>query len=90
MIVGDYAILIHAGFSKVKALLLNFLTALSALLGTIIGVIIGTSFHDAEKWILAFIAGRLLPLLQTLLSTDLCRWIFIHRPCRYVASSVKN
>ncbi len=34
---GDMGVLIHAGFGRKKALVLNFLTALSAILGGIIG-----------------------------------------------------
>jgi zinc and cadmium transporter len=31
--IGDFGVLVHGGFSKRKALMLNFLTALTALLG---------------------------------------------------------
>lgn len=31
--IGDFAVLVHGGFKKKKALLMNFLTALSAVLG---------------------------------------------------------
>ena len=34
---GDFSVLIHSGFSKKKALLYNFISALSAVLGGIIG-----------------------------------------------------
>lgn len=34
---GDFAVLVHSGFKKKKALTLNFLSALSAVLGGIIG-----------------------------------------------------
>jgi len=34
---GDFGVLLHAGFSPVKALLLNFLTAWSALVGALVG-----------------------------------------------------
>ncbi len=36
--IGDFGVLLHAGFSKRKALLLNFLTALSAVLGAVIAL----------------------------------------------------
>src|SRR3989338_10940054 len=35
--IGDFGILVHGGFSKNKALLANFLTAITALIGGIIG-----------------------------------------------------
>ncbi len=34
---GDFAVLIHSGFNKAKALMLNFLSALSAVIGGILG-----------------------------------------------------
>jgi zinc and cadmium transporter len=37
---GDFSILIYSGFSKIKAVLLNFLVALTAILGVIIGYFI--------------------------------------------------
>jgi zinc and cadmium transporter len=39
--IGDFGILLHGGFSKSKALLLNFITALTAIIGAIIALIIG-------------------------------------------------
>jgi len=39
--IGDFAVLIHAGYSKARALWLNFLSALSALLGLALVFILG-------------------------------------------------
>jgi len=43
---GDFAVLIHSGYSKARALKLNFLSALSAVLGGIIGFV---AFDLAES-----------------------------------------
>ncbi|MCF7798822.1 ZIP family metal transporter [Candidatus Woesearchaeota archaeon] len=43
---GDFAVLIHSGYSRLRALKLNFLSALSAVLGGIIGFI---AFDLAES-----------------------------------------
>ncbi|MBN2881264.1 ZIP family metal transporter [Candidatus Woesearchaeota archaeon] len=43
---GDFSVLIHSGFSKKKALLLNFYSALSSVLGGIVGYF---AFDAAEK-----------------------------------------
>jgi zinc and cadmium transporter len=37
---GDYGVLLYSGFTKSKALLLNFLTGLSALLGVVLGYLL--------------------------------------------------
>ena len=39
--VGDFAVLLHAGYTKGRALLLNFLSALSAVLGGVLFFVIG-------------------------------------------------
>jgi zinc transporter ZupT len=57
---ADYAILIHAGFTKPQALLLNLLTALTAVIGAVIGLAVGTNALDGSRWLLAFTAGNFL------------------------------
>ena len=55
--IGDFGLLIHAGFSKSKALLLNLLSASLSLVGVIIVLIIGNSIIDSTAYILAIAAG---------------------------------
>lgn len=54
---GDFGVLIHGGFSKKKALLLNFLTALTAVVGVIITFVIGNSVDGAVSALIPFAAG---------------------------------
>lgn len=49
--IGDFSILIYAGFSKKKALIFNFLTALTAILGVLIPFI----FKINEKILIYFL-----------------------------------
>merc|ERR1712146_380166 len=60
--IGDYAILVSAGFTKPQALLFNFVSALSAVIGTVIGLAVGDGSLSAERWILSFTAGGFLYL----------------------------
>lgn len=55
--IGDYAVLIHSGYSKKKALLLNFLSALSAILGTIIALIVGGVVHELQELLVPIAMG---------------------------------
>lgn len=55
--IGDFAVLIHAGFSKKKALLLNFLSALTAVLGAFIVIIFGSVAEKSVLLILPVAAG---------------------------------
>ncbi|OGL78468.1 hypothetical protein A3J43_00660 [Candidatus Uhrbacteria bacterium RIFCSPHIGHO2_12_FULL_54_23] len=58
--IGDFAILIHSGFTKARALLFNFLSALTALLGAFLAVWAGAAFEEARPALLALTAGGFL------------------------------
>lgn len=55
--IGDFGLLVHAGFSRSKALLLNLLSASLSLVGVIIVFIVGTSITSITAYILAIAAG---------------------------------
>jgi zinc and cadmium transporter len=54
---GDFGVLIYAGFSKKKALLYNFLSALTALIGGIFGFYLLSTFEQLMPFMLAIAAG---------------------------------
>lgn len=54
---GDFGVLIYAGFTKKKALLFNFLTALVAVLGAFVGVLLG-GVQTALSFLIPFAAGN--------------------------------
>ena len=55
--IGDFGSLIYAGFSKGKALWFNFLSALTAIAGTILILLIGNSFMQITNFLIPFTAG---------------------------------
>lgn len=55
MFSGDFAILINAGLTVKKALLFNFLSALTCYLGMALGILLGEIHWDS--YIFAFAAG---------------------------------
>ncbi|HIH14680.1 MAG TPA: ZIP family metal transporter [Nanoarchaeota archaeon] len=55
--IGDFAVLIHGGFSKTKALLLNFCTALTAVLGLILTFILAKNIEGLTIFLIPFAAG---------------------------------
>ncbi len=55
--IGNFSILLHAGFRKTRALFLNFLSALAAILGTILALIAGNSFENLVSTVMAITAG---------------------------------
>jgi zinc and cadmium transporter len=59
---GDFALLLHAGFSKKRALFLNFLSGCVALLGLGVALLIGSSAEAFAGYILPITAGGFLYL----------------------------
>jgi len=55
--IGDFAVLIHSGYSRKKALWLNFLSALSAFLGLILVIILQGSSDAFVAWALPIATG---------------------------------
>ncbi len=54
--IGDFAILVHGGFGKTRALFYNFLSALTAVAGAVFTYFFFSSLPDME-YLLAFAAG---------------------------------
>ena len=55
--VGDFAVLIHSGYDKKRALWLNFLSALAALLGAVFLFVLGGVAEISSAWFLPIAAG---------------------------------
>jgi len=55
--IGDFAILLHSGMTKMKALLLNFASALMAVLGGIIGYFFFTNLEFILPYVIGIAAG---------------------------------
>ncbi len=69
--IGDFGILIYGGFSKNKALLYNFLSAIIAIFGGIFGLILSNVIDTFNLFILAFAGGGFLYLASTELLPEL-------------------
>lgn len=57
--IGDYAILIQTGLSRVMAMRMQLWTAIGALAGTVVGILVENAQEEAS-WILPFTAGGFL------------------------------
>lgn len=55
--IGDFGSLLHGGFSKSKALFFNFLSAIAAVFGAIIILILGPYFGEMTTFLVPFAAG---------------------------------
>lgn len=54
---GDFGVLIYGGFSRFKALAYNFLSALTAVLGTVIGYFFASKINSFSSMLLPVAAG---------------------------------
>ena len=55
--IGDFAVLIHSGYSKTKALWFNFISASASFLGLFIVFIFGNIVEGASTWFMPIAAG---------------------------------
>ncbi len=58
--IGDFGVLIHGGFTKGRALFLNFLTALTAVLGVIFALVLNNFVHNIEGYLISLAIGGFL------------------------------
>ncbi|MSU60591.1 MAG: ZIP family metal transporter [Candidatus Staskawiczbacteria bacterium] len=55
--IGDFTVLLHSGYSRRRALWLNFFSALTAVAGVIIAFILGQAGEGLVMWVLPIAAG---------------------------------
>lgn len=55
--IGDFGVLIHAGYSRAKALFFNFFSALLAVFGALIALLAGPQIENFSSFIIPFTAG---------------------------------
>ncbi|MEK6861534.1 MAG: ZIP family metal transporter, partial [Nanoarchaeota archaeon] len=55
--IGDFGVLLHGGFTKKKALFFNFITALTAVLGAVVALIISQSIEQLTLFLIPLAAG---------------------------------
>ncbi len=55
--IGDFGVLVYGGFKKAKALMFNFFTALTCVLGVIIGFPLSEKISSFSNYLLPVIAG---------------------------------
>lgn len=71
--ISDFGVLLHAGFSKKKALFLNFIAACAAILGAVVTILLGSYTDKLIVFILPFAAGGFIYLAGSDLIPELHR-----------------
>jgi len=78
--IGDFGVLLYSGSSRRRALWFNFLSAVMAVLGAAVGLIIGESSKTFQEILLPFAAGGFLYIAGSNLIPEL------HRECGWKQS----
>ncbi|MDP4007559.1 MAG: ZIP family metal transporter [Candidatus Peregrinibacteria bacterium] len=55
--IGDFAVLIHGGFTRTRALVMNFITALFAVLGAVLTLVLSERIGGVEEYLVPIAAG---------------------------------
>jgi zinc and cadmium transporter len=63
--IGDFGVLVYGGFEKKKALVMNFIVALTIVLGGIVGYFISKNVEQAVPFLLPFAAGGFIYIAAT-------------------------
>lgn len=69
--IGDFGVLLKGGLSKKKALFYNFLSALTAFLGGLVSILIGSKIEDMMVFLISFAAGTFIYIAGTDLIPEL-------------------
>ena len=69
--VGDYGVLLHAGLSKAKALMFNFFTALLAVFGAVIAILLSSWVENLTNVLILITAGGFIYIAGTDLIPEL-------------------
>jgi zinc and cadmium transporter len=63
--IGDFGVLLYGGFSKRRAITLNFVVALTAVIGGIVGYFVSSLIENIVLFILPFAAGGFIYIAAT-------------------------
>jgi len=77
--IGDFGVLLYAGYSRRRALFLNFLTALTAVLGAAVALVLGARMDNFSVLIVPFTAGGFIYIATADLIPELKKETAIHK-----------
>jgi zinc and cadmium transporter len=77
--IADFGVLIHGGFSKTKALLVNFGSALTAILGALLALFLHARMENASLFLIPFTAGTFIYIASADLIPELHKEVKVER-----------
>lgn len=69
--IGDFGVLVYSGFSRQKALMFNFLSALVSVIGVIVTYIFASSVQGLTNYLIPFAAGGFIYIAMTDLMAEI-------------------
>ncbi|MBI4019897.1 MAG: ZIP family metal transporter [Candidatus Aenigmarchaeota archaeon] len=69
--IGDFGVLLHGGFTKGRAIFFNFLSALTAVAGGLIAILLGSSIEGLSIFLVTFAAGSFIYIASANLLPEL-------------------
>lgn len=86
--IGDFGVLLHGGFKIKNALILNFLTALSAVLGAIFGLILNTQVENFTLYLVPFASGNFIYIAGSDLIPELHKEVQLKKGVKQILSFI--
>ena len=83
--IGDFGVLVYGGFKRVKALFLNFLTAITVILGGIAGFFLAGEIGSSIVYLLPFAAGNFIYIAVSDLIPELRQEVAKRKSLAYLA-----
>lgn len=77
--IGDFGVLVYGGFKKKKALTINFIVALTIVVGGIVGYFISKNVEHATAFLLPFAAGGFIYIAATDLVPEIKKEVSLRR-----------
>lgn len=81
--IGDFGILVYGGFEPRRALVLNYLTQATVVLGGVVGVVVGSRLADLPTLLLPFAAGNFIYIASSDLIPEIKAETNLRRSVRY-------
>ena len=83
--IGDFGVLIHGGFKKSRALLLNFGCAILAVIGGIVGFYLASYAQASISFLLPFAAGGFIYIAASDLIPEIRKEVSVKKSLLYFA-----
>lgn len=75
--IADLGVLLYSGLSKKKAIILNFISSLTAIIGAVVGIVLVSKIHNFTSFMIPFAAGNFIYIAASNLVPEL------HRHCKF-------